>query len=57
MALDDSNLPRRPIPQYAVRSHRLGTPADTAIALSGARFAFKRMTALETDPDHDADAA
>jgi len=40
-----------------VRSHRLGTPADIAIALSGARFAFKRMTAFDTDPDHDADVA
>jgi hypothetical protein len=27
------------------------------IALSGARFAFQRMTALDTDPDHDAVAA
>jgi hypothetical protein len=29
----------------------------STIALSGARFAFQRMTAFDTDPDHDADVA
>ena len=29
----------------------------STIALSGARFAFKRMTAFDTDPDHDEVAA